>query len=68
MAQNKKIISRLLFDLAGALIGLAISIFFIQFFGNGISFPLESSDGLILISATFISLLLSSVVCVRFQH
>lgn len=61
MAQTHKILRRLLVDSGAALIGLVIGLVYIEFFRNGVALPLSGPDGLILISSTFVALLLSSV-------
>jgi len=62
MAQKNKILSRLLTDLSGALIGFVIGLLCLQFFRNGLALPLDNTDWFILISTTFTALFLSSVL------
>jgi len=61
MTQTHKVLLEILIDLGAALIGLAIGVLYLQIFRNGLSLPLESADGLMLILSAFIGLLLSSV-------
>jgi len=61
MTQKGKILSRLLIDLSGALIGLLIGVICLQIFRNGLSLPLDNTDWFVLITTMFTALLLSSV-------
>jgi uncharacterized protein YacL len=61
MEQKSKILSRLLTDASGAMIGLLVGLLSLQLLRDGISFPLDRSEWKVLISAVFCGLLLSSV-------